>query len=152
MSALIQNVTVNGKCFLSMWRDIDVRTLFWRQLFTYCQYDVNRPLVYGALVIPWPWFQYHPVCGLSKKTYPSVSQCVWTHTNIYHASDKNVWKLIWIDHGHMTPWKKDVLGVEIRIGQVIEFEAGGEQPKMADDELVAMDLSRWFSIWTDFWL
>ena len=37
---------------------------------------------------------------------------------------------------------KSVLGVEVRIRDVIEFEAGGEQPKMADDELVAMDLSR----------
>ena len=33
-----------------------------------------------------------------------------------------------------------IFGVEIRIGCVIEFEAGDEQSKMADDELVAMDL------------
>ena len=46
----------------------------------------------------------------------------------------------WIDLGHMTV-KITVLGVEIRIGRLIEFEAGGEQSKMADDELVAMDLS-----------
>ena len=38
--------------------------------------------------------------------------------------------------------KITVLGVEIRIGRVIEFEDGGEQSKMAGDELVAMDLSR----------
>ena len=38
--------------------------------------------------------------------------------------------------------KITVLGVEIRIGRLIEFEAVGEQSKMADDELVAMDLSR----------
>ena len=37
--------------------------------------------------------------------------------------------------------KITILGVEIPIGRVIEFEAGGEQSKMADDELVAMDLS-----------
>ena len=36
--------------------------------------------------------------------------------------------------------KITILGVEIRIGCVIEFEAGDEQSKMADDELVAMDL------------
>ena len=35
--------------------------------------------------------------------------------------------------------KITVLGVEIRIGRLIEFEAGGEQSKMADNELVAMD-------------
>ena len=54
--------------------------------------------------------------------------------------------------GRRNPYwaSKSVLGVEIRIGRLIEFEAGGEQSKMADDELVAMDLSRWFSICTDF--
>ena len=34
-----------------------------------------------------------------------------------------------------------LLGVEIRIGRVILFEAWGEQSKMADDERIAMDLS-----------
>ena len=33
-----------------------------------------------------------------------------------------------------------VFGAEVRIGRVAYFEAGGEQTKMADDELVAMDL------------
>ena len=35
--------------------------------------------------------------------------------------------------------KITVLGIEILIGCVIWFEAGGEQSKMADDETVAMD-------------
>ena len=52
----------------------------------------------------------------------------------------------WIDHGHI---KITVLGVEIRIGRDTEFEGGGEESKMAVDELV-LDLSRWFSICTDF--
>ena len=33
-----------------------------------------------------------------------------------------------------------VLGADIRIRRVVEFEAGAEQPKMAEDELIAMDL------------
>ena len=41
--------------------------------------------------------------------------------------------------------KITVFGVEIRIWCVILLEAGGEQSKMADDELVAMDLSSGFS-------
>ena len=58
----------------------------------------------------------------------------------YHASDKIVGILL--DRS----WSHDsviitVLGVEIRIGRLIEFEAGGEQSMMVDDELVAMDLS-----------
>ena len=36
--------------------------------------------------------------------------------------------------------KITVLDIEIRIGHVIEFEAGGGQSKMEEDELVAMDL------------
>ena len=39
-----------------------------------------------------------------------------------------------------------LLDVKISIGCVIQFEAGGEQSKMADDELVAMDLSWRFSV------
>ena len=54
----------------------------------------------------------------------------------YHASDK----IVGISRSHDSV-KITVLGVEIRIGRLIEFEAGGEQSKMADDELVAMDLS-----------
>ena len=46
----------------------------------------------------------------------------------------------WIDLVHDAV-KITVLGVEIRIWCVIEFEAEGEQSKMVDDELVAMDLS-----------
>ena len=42
--------------------------------------------------------------------------------------------------------KITVLGVKIRIGRLIKFEAGGEQSKMADDELVAMDLSLGFFV------
>ena len=37
--------------------------------------------------------------------------------------------------------KITVLGVQIRIGRVILFETGDKQSKLADDELVAMDLS-----------
>ena len=46
------------------------------------------------------------------------------------------------------------LGVEICIGRVILFETGGEQSKMADDELIAMDLSQDFFLYTllDSWL
>ena len=58
----------------------------------------------------------------------------------YHASDKIVGILLDKSWSHDTV-KITVLGVEIRIGRVIEFETGGEQSKMADDELVAMDLS-----------
>ena len=61
-------------------------------------------------------------------------------TYIYHASDKIVGILLDRSRSHDSV-KITVLGVEIRIGCLIEFEAGGEQSKMADDELVAMDLS-----------
>ena len=60
--------------------------------------------------------------------------------HIYHASDKIVGILLDRSRSHDS-MKITVLGVEIRIGRLIEFEAGGEQSKMADDELVAMDLS-----------
>ena len=67
---------------------------------------------------------------------------------VYHASDKIVGILL--DRS----WSRDavkitVLGVEIRIGRVIKFEAGCEQSKMADDEPVAIDLSCRFSLCTD---
>ena len=68
---------------------------------------------------------------------------------IYHASDKIVGILLDRSRSHDSV-KITVLGVEIRIGRLIEFEAGGEQSKMADDELVAMDLSWEFSFCTDF--
>ena len=42
-----------------------------------------------------------------------------------------------------------VLGVEIRIGRVIGFEAGGKQSKIADDDLVAMDFSLKLSLCVD---
>ena len=58
----------------------------------------------------------------------------------YHASDKIVGILLDRSRLHDSA-KITVLGVEIRIGRLIEFEAGGEQSKMAADELVAMDLS-----------
>ena len=66
----------------------------------------------------------------------------------YHASDKIVGILLARSWSHDAV-KITVLGVEIRIGRVIEFEAGGEQSKMADDGLVAMDISWWFSTSTD---
>ena len=59
---------------------------------------------------------------------------------IYHASDKIVGILLDKSWSHDTV-KITVMGVEIRIGRLIEFEVGGEQSKMADNELVAMDLS-----------
>ena len=58
----------------------------------------------------------------------------------YHASDTIVGILLDRSRSHDSV-KIIVLGVEIRIGRLIEFEAGGEKSKMADDELVAMDLS-----------
>ena len=58
----------------------------------------------------------------------------------YHALDKIVGILLDRSRSHDSV-KITVLGVEIRIGHLIEFEAGGEQSKMADDELIAMDLS-----------
>ena len=60
-------------------------------------------------------------------------------TRHYHASEKIVGILL--DRSHDTV-KIAVLGVEIRIGRVIES-------KMADDELVAMDLSWFYFISTD---
>ena len=68
---------------------------------------------------------------------------------LYHASDKIVGILLDRSRSHDS-MKITVLGVEIRIGRLIEFEAGDEQSKMADDELVAMDLSWGFSFCTDF--
>ena len=59
---------------------------------------------------------------------------------IYHTSDKIVGILLDRSRSHDSV-KITVLGVEFRIGRLIEFEVGGEQSKMADDELVAMDLS-----------
>ena len=67
----------------------------------------------------------------------------------YHASDKIVGILLDRSRSHDSV-KITVLGVEIRIGRLIEFETGGEQSKMADDELFAMDLSWGFSFCTDF--
>ena len=61
-------------------------------------------------------------------------------TYIYHASDKIVGILLDRSRSH-DAMKITVLGVKIRIGCVIEFEAGDEQSKMADHELVAMDIS-----------
>ena len=68
---------------------------------------------------------------------------------LYNAPDKIVGILL--DRS----WSCDavkitILGVKIWIGRVIEFEAGGEQSKMTDSELVAMDLSWGFSVCTDF--
>ena len=65
---------------------------------------------------------------------------LYQHVLLYHASDKIVGILLDRSRSHDSV-KITVLGVEIRIGRLIEFEAGGEQSKMADDELVAMDLS-----------
>ena len=67
------------------------------------------------------------------------------HTNAtknfdHHASDKIVGILLDRSRSHDSV-QITVLGLEIRIGRLIEFEAGDEQSKMADDELVAMDLS-----------
>ena len=45
--------------------------------------------------------------------------------------------------------KITVLGVEIRIGRVIGFEAAGKQSKMADDDLVAMDFALRLSFCVD---
>ena len=59
---------------------------------------------------------------------------------LYHASDKIVGPLLARSRSHDSV-KITVLAVEIRIGCVNELEAGGEQSKMADDELIAMDLS-----------
>ena len=79
---------------------------------------------------------------------------MWS-TFFYHASDKKLdrsWthdavkiRLVF----NADAMKITILGVEIRIGCVIEFEAGDEQSKMADDELLAMDLWQWFSVCTD---
>ena len=57
----------------------------------------------------------------------------------YHASDKIPGTSLDKSWSHDAV-KITVLGVEIRIGRVIGFEAGGKQSKMADDDLVAMDL------------
>ena len=57
-----------------------------------------------------------------------------------HASDKIVGILLDRSWSH-DAMKIIVLGVETRIGHVIEFEARGKQSKMVDDELVAMDIS-----------
>ena len=56
---------------------------------------------------------------------------------IYHASDKIIGILLHRSWSHDAV-KITVLGVEIRIGRVIEFEAEGKQFKMADDEFAAM--------------
>ena len=68
----------------------------------------------------------------------NVSQAYYI--SFYHASDKIVGILL---DKYWSPdaVKITVFGVEIRIGRVIEFEAGGEKSKMADDGLVALDLS-----------
>ena len=56
----------------------------------------------------------------------------------YHASDKIVWILLDRYWSHYAG-KIIVLGAKIRIECVTEFEAGGEQSKMADNKLVARD-------------
>ena len=60
----------------------------------------------------------------------------------------------WIESLSHDAMKITVSGVEIRIGRRNPYRAcnrvRGEQSKMADEELVAMDLSRSFSICTDF--
>ena len=81
--------------------------------------------------------------------YQNCPAFMLSNKNYYHASDKIVGILLDRSRSHDSV-KITVLGVEIRIGRLIEFEAGGEQSKMADDELVAMDLSWGFSFCTDF--
>ena len=88
------------------------------------------------------------VIAFSYKLYLARNFYLGTHINYYHASDKIVGILLARSWSHDVV-KITVLGVEIRIGRVIEFEAGGEQSKMADDGLVAMDISWWFSTSTD---
>ena len=79
----------------------------------------------------------------------SVHREACRYINIYHASDKIVGILLDRSRSHDSV-KITVFGVEIRIWRLIEFEAAGEQSKMADDELVAMDLSWGVSFCTDF--
>ena len=64
----------------------------------------------------------------------------YKHTYNYHASDKIVGILLDRSLSHDAV-KITVLGVKNCIRHVMEFEAGGEQSKMVDDELIAMDLS-----------
>ena len=74
----------------------------------------------------------------------------YRHTDIptYHASDKIPGTSLDRSWSHDAV-KITVLGVEIRIGRVIGFEAGGKQSKMADDDLVAMDFSLKLSFCVD---
>ena len=58
----------------------------------------------------------------------------------YHALDK-IFRILLDRSRSRDAVKIPVFGVKIRIGGVIEFEAGDEQSKMADDVIVAMDLS-----------
>ena len=67
---------------------------------------------------------------------------------IYHASDKIPGTSLDRSWSHDAV-KITVLGVEIRIGRVVGFEAGGKQSKMADDDLVAMDFSLRLSFCVD---
>ena len=63
---------------------------------------------------------------------------------------QNCWNLI---GKTLVTWNREnniILGIQIRIGWVIEFEAVGKQSKMVDNELIAMDLLWWFSISADF--
>ena len=86
----------------------------------------------------------HEGLGVKSRMYPPYPQRDRKRRltgAVYHASDKNVGNLLDRSWSHDT-MKITVLGVETRIGRVFEFEAGGEQSKMADDELVAMDLPR----------
>ena len=85
---------------------------------------------------------YHAV--LVAETFTEAARILF-----YHASDKIVGILLDRSRSHDSV-KITVLGVEIRIGRLIEFEAWGEQSKMADDELVAIDLSWGFAFCTDF--
>ena len=104
--------------------------------------------------------QCHPMCLcqclfhhlLLYKEYNKFIRHWATRILYYHASDKNIGILLDRSWSHDTEEiHVTVSGVEIHIGPVIEFEAWGEQSKMADDDLVDMDLSQWFSIYTDFW-
>ena len=91
---------------------------------SYCFRKLFRPCTWAGLQL-----------GRKKPTLTNVTSIL-----IYYASDKIVGILLDRSRSHDSV-KITVLGVEIRIGRLIEFEAGGEQSKMADDELVAMDLS-----------
>ena len=147
--------------FFNISRRLIIKLIRSKWLFLWYSFTFNVVITHEIITFQDIWMVKIPKDFMSTKaTYYAALTTLTRYLRItfsstcncnlyYHASDKLVGILLDRSRSHDSV-KITVLGVEIRIGRLIEFEAGGEQSKMADDELVAMDLSWGFSFCTDF--